>query len=99
MLYFFFCLIPVSSREFVLTEILHSIQKRPEENTTAYILWSLSEAKLAYPTAWAMGEEGKVVSFLKGFTDRAFDGHLLGTVQAEQAEQQQSWPWRRRINQ
>ena len=29
-----------------------------------------------------MGEEGKVVSFLKGFTDRAFAGHLLGTVQA-----------------
>ena len=29
-----------------------------------------------------MGEEGKVVSFLKGFTDRAFAGHLLRTVQA-----------------
>ena len=30
-----------------------------------------------------MGEEGKVVSFLKGFTDRAFAGHLLRTVQAD----------------
>ena len=29
-----------------------------------------------------MGEEGKVVSFLKGFTDRAFAGHLLRTVQS-----------------
>ena len=29
-----------------------------------------------------MGEEGKVVSFLKGFTDRAFAGHLLRTIQA-----------------
>ena len=29
-----------------------------------------------------MGEEGKVVSFLKGFTDRAFAGHLLRAVQA-----------------
>ena len=29
-----------------------------------------------------MGEEGKVVSFLKGFTDRAFAGHLLRKVQA-----------------
>ena len=29
-----------------------------------------------------MGEEGKVVNFLKGFTDRAFTGHLLRTVQA-----------------
>ena len=29
-----------------------------------------------------MGEEGKVVSFLKGFTFRAFAGHLLRTVQA-----------------
>ena len=29
-----------------------------------------------------MGEEDKVVSFLKGFTDRAFAGHLLRTVQA-----------------
>ena len=29
-----------------------------------------------------MGEEGKVVSFLKGFTGRAFAGHLLRTVQA-----------------
>ena len=28
-----------------------------------------------------MGEEGKVVNFLKGFTDRAFVGHLLRTVQ------------------
>ena len=61
---------------------LHSIKQRPEENTTAYILRFLSEAKLAYPTAWAMGEEGKVVSFLKGFTERAFAGHLLRTVQA-----------------
>ena len=58
-----------------------SIKQRPEENTTAYILRFLSEAKLAYPTACAMGEEGKVVSFLKGFTDRAFAGHLLRTVQ------------------
>ena len=37
----------------------------------------LSEGKLTYPTAWAMGEEGKVVSFLKIFTDRTFAGHLL----------------------
>ena len=29
-----------------------------------------------------MGEEGKVVSFLKRFTDRAFAGYLLRTVQA-----------------
>ena len=29
-----------------------------------------------------MGEEGKVVSFLNGFTDRAFVGHLLRIVQA-----------------
>ena len=29
-----------------------------------------------------MAEEGKVVSFLKGFTDIAFAGHLLRTVQA-----------------
>ena len=29
-----------------------------------------------------MGEEGKIVSFLKGFTDRAFAGYLLRTVQA-----------------
>ena len=29
-----------------------------------------------------MGEEGKVVSFLKGFTFKAFAGHLLRTVQA-----------------
>ena len=29
-----------------------------------------------------MGEEGKVVSFLEGFTFRAFAGHLLRTVQA-----------------
>ena len=29
-----------------------------------------------------MGEEGKVVSFLKGFTDRAFAGNMLRTVQA-----------------
>ena len=55
---------------------------RPEENTTACILLLLSEAKLAYHTAWAMGEEGKVVSFLKRFTDRAFAGHLLRTIQA-----------------
>ena len=55
-----------------LQKKLHSIKQRPEENTTAYILRFLSEAKLAYPTAWAMGEEGKVVSFLNGFTDRAF---------------------------
>ena len=55
---------------------------RPEENTKAYILRLLSEAKLPYPTAWAMGEEGKVVSFLKGFTDRAFAGYLLRTIQA-----------------
>ena len=65
-----------------LQKKLHSIKQRPEENTTAYILRFLSEAKLAYPTANAMGEEGKVVSFLKGFTDRAFAGHLLRTVQA-----------------
>ena len=59
-----------------------SIKQRPEENTTAYFLRFLSEAKLAYPTAWAMGEESKVASFLKGFTDRAFADHLLRTVQA-----------------
>ena len=29
-----------------------------------------------------MAEEGKVVNFLKGLTDRAFTGHLLRTVQA-----------------
>ena len=29
-----------------------------------------------------MGEEGEVVSFLKGFTDRAFAGHLLRRLQA-----------------
>ena len=29
-----------------------------------------------------MGEGGEEVSFLKGFTDRAFDGHLLRTVQS-----------------
>ena len=63
-----------------LQKKLHSIKERLEENTTAYILRFLSEAKLAYPTAWAMGEEGKVVSFLKGLTDRACDGHLLRTV-------------------
>ena len=56
-----------------------TFKQRPEENTTAYILRFLSEAKLAYPSAWAMGEEGKVVSFLKGFT---FAGHLLRRVQA-----------------
>ena len=79
MLYFFF----VSAVENVcLQKKLQSIEQRPEENTTEYILRFLSEAKLAYPTAWAMGEEGKVVSFLKGFTDRAFAGHLLRTVQA-----------------
>ena len=65
-----------------LQKKLHSIKQRPEENTTAYILWYLSEAKLACPTAWALGEEGNVVSFLKGLTDRAFAGHLLRTVQA-----------------
>ena len=65
-----------------LQKKLHSTKQRPEENTVAYILLFLSEAKLAYPTAWAMGEEGKVVSFLKGFTDRAFAGHLLRKVQA-----------------
>ena len=58
------------------------MKQRPEENATAYILQFLSEAKLAYATAWAIGEEGKVVNFLKGFTDRAFAGHLLRTVQA-----------------
>ena len=67
---------------FCLQKKLHSSKQRPEENTTAYILQFLSEAKLAYPTAWAMGEEGKVVRFLKGFTDKAFAGHLLRTVQA-----------------
>ena len=65
-----------------LQKKLHSIKQSPEENTTAYILRFLSEAKLAYPTAWAMGEKGKVVSFMKGFTDKAFAGHLLRTVQA-----------------
>ena len=33
-----------------------------------------------------MGKESKVVSFLKGFTFRAFDGHLLRTVQANTLE-------------
>ena len=65
-----------------LQKKLHLIKDRPEENTTAYILRFLSEAKLAYSTAWAIGEEGKVVSFLKGFTFRALAGHLLTTVQA-----------------
>ena len=37
-----------------LQKKLHSIKQRPEENTTAYILRFLSEAKLAYPTAWAI---------------------------------------------
>ena len=59
-----------------------TFKQRPEENTTACILRFLSEAKLAFVSAWAMGEEGKVVSFLKGFTDRAFAGHLLRRVQA-----------------
>ena len=61
---------------------LHTIKQRPEENSTAYILQFLSDTKLAYPTAWAMGEKGKVVSFLKGFTDRAFVGHLFRTRRA-----------------
>ena len=65
----------------MLTEKATFDKQRPEENTTAYILRFLSEAKLAYPTAWVMGEEGKIVSFLKGFTDRAFAGYLLRTVQ------------------
>ena len=60
----------------------------PTSNARAHLkqrkktIVALSEAKLAYTTAWAMGEEGKVVIFLKRFTDRAFAGHLLRTVQA-----------------
>ena len=65
-----------------LQKKIHLIKQRPEENTTAYILRFLSEAKLAYPTAWAMGKESKEVTFLKGFTDRAFADHLLRTVLA-----------------
>ena len=60
---------------------LHSIKQRSGINPAI-----LTEAKHAYPTAWAMGEEGKVVSFLKGFTDRAFAGHLLRTGQANTLE-------------
>ena len=52
-----------------LQKKLDLTKQRTEENTTAYIL--RSEAKLAYPMAWAMGEEGKVVSFLKAFPDQA----------------------------
>ena len=48
---------------------LHTIKQRSGIHPVI-----LSEAKLAYPTAWAMGEEGKVVSFPKGFTNRAFAG-------------------------
>ena len=83
-----------------LQKKLHLIKQRPEENTTAYILWFLSEAKLAYPTAWTMGEEGKVVSFLKWFTDRAFAGHLLRTVGYKLilSDQQQRWPCKRKFD-
>ena len=61
-----------------LQKKLHSIKQRSGIHPAI-----LSEAKLAYPTAWAMGEEGKVVSFLKGFSDRAFAGHLLRTGRAD----------------
>ena len=60
-----------------LHDKLHTSKQRQEKNATAYILRFLSNAKLAYPTA--MDEEVKVVSFLKGFTDRALAGHLFGT--------------------
>ena len=65
-----------------LQKKLHLIEQSLEENATVYILRFLSEGKLAYATAWAMGEDGNVVSFLKGFTDRAFAGHLLRTGRA-----------------
>ena len=57
--------------------LMRALSKTEKKNIVA-----LSETKLAYPTAWAMGEEGKVVSFLRRFTDTAFAGHLLRTVQA-----------------
>ena len=70
--------IRVSSRGFVPSEkATYWIKQRSGMHPAI-----LSEAKPAYPTVWAMGEEGKVVSFLRGFTDSAFAGHLLRTGRA-----------------
>ena len=72
-------LIPVSSM--CLQNKLHMIKQMPEENDKAYIRLFLSDAKLAYPRA--KGEEGKVVSLLKRFTERAFAGHQFRTGRAD----------------
>ena len=76
---------------------LYTIKQRPGENTTAYIWRFLSDAKLSYPTARAMGEEKKVVSFLNRFTES-----LLATCSGQNelglSEQQYRWPSRRMLN-
>ena len=70
-----------------LQKKLLSIKQRPEENITTYILRFLSEAKLAYPTAWAMGEEGEVVSSLKGTVQADTLGKATEVALVKQAEQ------------